>query len=121
MNLVTSNGAVAERAIGRRQRPRQACDLVVECKAAGGEWQRAILRDVSATGFRLVHRQLDIAGVVLWLRIAGLEPLPARMRWRKGRSVGCEFLAPLDPRTERRLRAIVSAAPRRPHPLWRNA
>lgn len=97
-----------EQLIGRRVRPRTACNVVVEIKDGASDWQRAFLADMSATGFRLTQLTSEPTGTSVWLRLPRLEPLAARIRWRRAGAVGCEFLSPLDMDLEARLKRLVA-------------
>ena len=102
-----------ERLIGRRASQRSSCDLVVEFKDGGSVWKRALLKDISATGFRLARIGPPPAGKSLWLRPAGMDPLPAKIRWTTDGEVGCEFLYPLGEKTEGAIRQLGAQADRR--------
>ena len=53
--------------------------------------------DLSTTGFRAAtHLQL-MEGSDVWLKLAGLESLHARVVWMRGHLLGCEFVRPLHP------------------------
>lgn len=94
--------------IGRRVAVRTRCDLVVEIKDSLGEWRRAQLRDFSATGCRMSRFGALPSGNSLWLRPQGMEPIPAKVRWRTDGSLGCEFLYPLDESTESALKQLIA-------------
>ncbi|HEU4650511.1 MAG TPA: PilZ domain-containing protein [Croceibacterium sp.] len=82
--------------IGRRAHARVACEFGVDVKHSAGDWQRALLRDISLTGFMLVVPDGMLPCESLWLRLPEIGPVPARLRWRKGAVVGCEFLYALE-------------------------
>lgn len=101
--------------IGRRRLPRTKCDWVVEIKDGATHWHRAQLSDLSAAGFRLARVGFVPSGNSLWLRTGETELLPAKVRWKAGQAVGCEFLYPLDKETHARIQqlvGVVSAEPR---------
>ncbi|GGE00385.1 hypothetical protein GCM10011515_20240 [Tsuneonella deserti] len=100
--------------IGRRLAPRTQCELVVDVKGGGDNWGHALLCDISASGFRIAHLSFAAVGNSLWLRIPGMEPFPAKIRWKGSSSVGCEFLYPLSREKE----AEVIAAIARPASSW---
>lgn len=124
----TASHAV-EREIGRRIAPRTRCELIVEISDGASGWQRALLTDFSTTGFRLAHVRGSVGGASLWLRPEGLQPVAAKIRWRGGAAVGCQFLYPIGDAVEaafkdlaRQARAappafVVSAAGMRPPAL----
>ncbi|MGX7895042.1 PilZ domain-containing protein [Tsuneonella sp. HG222] len=88
--------------------PRTMCSLMVEFKGGAQPWRRAMLADLSTTGFRLTGiRQLEDFGS-LWMRPCGMDPLAAKIRWASDHAVGCEFLYPLDVVTEAALRELVA-------------
>lgn len=98
-----------ERLVGRRVRSRTRCNLVVEVRVAGREWERALLVDLSSGGFGLTWSALPRDGDSLWLRISDHPPIAARVRWKRGDAAGCEFLDPLDNELEATLWQLVEA------------
>ena len=110
MTLPTPARPDPELALGRRQASRLSCTLGVEIKQSATAWQRALLRDVSATGFKAVAPTQSAGSDSLWLRLPGLDPLAASVRWRDGAVIGCRFLYPLDRPTLDRIEAILERA-----------
>jgi hypothetical protein len=53
------------------------------------------LTDLSETGFRLGFAARYRAQEPLRIRIAGLAPLTAHIRWTAGKQLGCAFDKPL--------------------------
>jgi hypothetical protein len=57
--------------------------------------RRLKVSDLSATGCRFQ----EVAGlgpnVEIWVKLAGLLPMRARVMWQKGDHAGCEFMDPL--------------------------
>lgn len=96
--------SVPDRGIGRRIAPRTACNVMIEFKDGASQWHRALLADLSATGFRLTGMRPGFDRPNIWLRPAGGEPMPAKVRWCREGSIGCEFLYPLDQHSEAALR-----------------
>lgn len=107
---MTSMPIDTELMIGRRAHARVACEFGVEVKHSAGEWQRAMLRDISMTGFMLVVADGTLPGESLWLRLPAIGPVPARVRWRKGAVAGCEFLYALEPTALAQLERQVARA-----------
>lgn len=95
-----------EQVIGRRASRRVACSSVVEIRHAGGEWIRAQLKDLSETGCRLTRAGNPATGGSLWLRLGGLDPIAARVRWTAADAFGCEFLLPLPEAARDELRRL---------------
>lgn len=55
------------------------------------------VRDLSTDGFRVAtHLQLE-NGTDVWLRLPGLEPIHAKVKWSEGHQVGCAFERALHP------------------------
>lgn len=53
--------------------------------------------DLSTHGFRIdTHLNMQI-GTQIWLRLPGLESVPAHVAWVRGHSAGCAFDRPLHP------------------------
>jgi hypothetical protein len=50
---------------------------------------------MSRSGFRIAWSPRFKPGAKLWIRITGLQPLSATIRWQNQSGVGCEFSAPL--------------------------
>ena len=101
--------------IGRRVAPRTRCDLVVDIRD-GTRTVRALMSDFSTTGFRLGHVRGDLAGSSLWLCPDGMQPLAAKIRWRSGGTLGCQFLYPLSDIVEAELKGLVEVS-RSPQPV----
>lgn len=65
--------------------------LLCEVRQGTGPWQRVRLEDISPSGFRIAWMPTIHADRPLRIRIPGIQLLNAHVRWRQGRSVGCEF------------------------------
>lgn len=53
--------------------------------------------DLSTHGFRLdTHLNMPV-GTPIWLRLPGLEAVPAKVAWVQGHCAGCAFERPLHP------------------------
>jgi hypothetical protein len=55
------------------------------------------VKDLSRSGFRIEAEERLPMNSVVWLKIAHLEPLMARVVWCDRLSAGCQFAAPLHP------------------------
>jgi hypothetical protein len=71
--------------------------LTVRCDVRQGcePWAKIVLMDMSRTGFRIAWSPRYKPGAKLWIRIPGLQPLSATIRWQSQSGVGCEFSSPL--------------------------
>lgn len=71
--------------------------LCLNCEVRQGTraWQRAVLEDLSPTGFRISGLTHPDPAKLLSIRIPGMQLLSAKIRWNTGVVVGCEFTAPL--------------------------
>ena len=81
------------------QQSRKSERVPVEFPAAlrqrGASGVSVQIMDLSTDGFR-VATHLELApGTDVWLRLPGLEPCHARVRWSDGPYVGCAFDRPL--------------------------
>lgn len=56
-----------------------------------------VVKDLSRTGFRIESDEKLPMDTVVWLKVAHLEPLMARVVWADRLSAGCQFAAPLHP------------------------
>ena len=72
-------------------------ELCLRCEVRQGSraWKLIRLEDLSQAGFRIAWLPEASVGQTLKIRIPGLEPLSADVRWVRGKTVGCEFTAPL--------------------------
>ena len=87
---------------------------MIEFKDGGSQWHRALLADLSTTGFRLTGMRPGFDRPNIWLRPSGGEPMPAKVRWSREGSIGCEFLYPLDQHAEAALRErLAQSEPKR--------
>lgn len=70
---------------------------MIRCKVRQGSraWKRVRLEDISVTGFRIAAYPECCPEVALRIEIPGLHLLSARICWKKGEHVGCEFAQPL--------------------------
>lgn len=71
--------------------------LIVQCEVRHGcePWNKVVLRDLSRTGFRIAWTPCHKPGAKMWIRIPGLQPLSATIRWQNQAGIGCEFSTPL--------------------------
>ena len=79
-----------------RVAPRRA-ELSIRCEVRQGTrpWRLARLIDLSPTGFQLAWLPEYDASEPVKIRIPGIEPLTAQIRWTRGKRIGCEFASPL--------------------------
>jgi hypothetical protein len=56
---------------------------------------KVVLMDLSRTGFRIAWSPRYKPGAKLWIRLTGLQPLSATIRWQGQSGIGCEFTSPL--------------------------
>jgi hypothetical protein len=82
-------------ALNGRRGDRVALEIITEIKLGFGQWQKTRLSDLSATGFRIGWLPNGGQGAEVRLRIPGMEPLLAYVRWRDNTGMGCEFARPL--------------------------
>lgn len=78
-----------------RSNPRASLCLLCEVRQGTRAWQRVVLEDLSATGFRIAGLADPLFDKSLSIRIPGLQLLSAQLRWQEGNMVGCVFTAPL--------------------------
>ena len=69
--------------------------LTCQLRIGSGPWRPATMVDLSRSGFRIAWLPSGNAGRPLWVRIPGLEAMPATIRWRDLGGVGCQFERPL--------------------------
>ena len=79
----------------RREDARAALEIVTDVRVGYGPWQKARLSDVSATGFRIGWMPRAGEGNEVTIRLPGIEPLRATVRWKNGNAIGCQFARPL--------------------------
>ena len=74
---------------------RKTISLDCEVRQGTRPWKRALLEDLSRTGFRIAWLPATSPHVPLRVRIPGMQVLTAQVRWKDNEAVGCEFAAPL--------------------------
>ncbi len=74
---------------------RAALSILCEARQGMQPWQRVRLNDLSPRGFQVSWRMPVNPRQVLRLRIPGMTPLSAHIRWHDKKVLGCEFEAPL--------------------------
>lgn len=82
----------------RTQKPRQErapFGVVCEARQGARPWQRVVLNNLSAEGFRLSGLEHTCHSMPVKVRIPGLQVLSATIRWHRGPEMGCKFSAPL--------------------------
>lgn len=82
--------------MGRRAHRRVTLGVAVEVRDPAGDWVPAVLANLGPAGFKLQIRADHLPNGCFWLRVPDMAPLAARVRWRSGSAVGCQFLLPLD-------------------------
>jgi hypothetical protein len=81
----------------KRAAPRVEVAMDAGLRKSGGSAIPIRLMDLSTHGFRTeTHLYLD-PGDIVWVRLPGLESMPAIVKWAKGSLVGCAFERPLHP------------------------
>ncbi|MDB5705983.1 MAG: PilZ protein [Sphingomonas bacterium] len=79
----------------RRDRVRFALKLAVSVRLPGQRRSPARLVDLSAGGCRILAPMRLAAGMSLWLKMAGLDPLYCHVVWAHDRFAGVRFAVPL--------------------------
>ena len=64
-------------------------------RIASGPWKPGRIDDLSPQGFRIGWVPQCAIGRRLWVRLPGLEAVPATVRWKSNGGAGCEFDRPL--------------------------
>lgn len=85
-----------QRLLEHRKEPR--VDLCVDgptLREAGGTAAPVRLLDLSRHGFRTEWPYRLEKGRRIWLKIPGLEAMPATVAWEANYTIGCKFDAPL--------------------------
>lgn len=79
----------------RRFPDRAALSLVCSVRQGVQPWRALVIEDVSQSGFRIVGKAQVDPEAPLHIRLPGIQPLSASVRWISGEEAGCEFDAPL--------------------------
>lgn len=79
----------------RRANHRLGLNVPCEVREGCEPWTKVILTDLSRTGFRMAWQARFREDDKIWVRIPGLAPLSAVVRWRNNTGLGCEFSSPL--------------------------
>jgi hypothetical protein len=69
--------------------------------------QPIIVKDLSSEGFAAICEEKVAIGTRFWLQFPGQHDLPAEVKWRRGKFIGCEFEHGLSVRT---VLAILASA-----------
>jgi hypothetical protein len=69
--------------------------LICDVRQGTRPWKRARLEDISPEGFRIAWLPGCHEDTPLRIRIPGMEVLSAKIRWKRGDGVGCQFSSPL--------------------------
>lgn len=69
--------------------------LLCEIRQGTRPWIKARLEDISPQGFRIAWLPHCSPDLPLRIRIPGMQPLKAVIRWYEGKAVGCAFAEPL--------------------------
>lgn len=80
-----------------RTATRHDVSIVAVLRRQGQSRFEARIEDLSETGFRVgSHFDMPVDSMV-FLTLPGLAPVPARVAWSSGSSLGCQFHTPLHP------------------------
>jgi hypothetical protein len=79
----------------RRANQRLGLSLYCEVRQGCEPWARVLLTDLSRSGFRVSMLPRSKPDAKVWIRIPGLQPLSASIRWQNQAGIGCEFTTPL--------------------------
>jgi len=80
-----------------RRDTRTMVALTCQLRIGGGAWRPGSLVDLSCSGFRIAWLPSCGPGKPIWVKIPGLEAMPAKVRWQDLGGVGCQFDRPLNP------------------------
>ena len=92
-----------------REDERTAVQIIADVKIGFAQWQMARLHHLSVSGFRMGPMRQGAGGSEVRIRIPGLEPLTAAVRWRNKTGLGCEFARPLNPYVLDHILRVVSS------------
>lgn len=81
----------------KRSNDRIRLSLMGELRWGTNPWGRVMLEDLSTGGFRAQWRPMCPVGTAVSVKLAGLSPLRATLRWKNNDYIGCEFDNPLYP------------------------
>ncbi len=85
---IVGDAAQQSRRYGAR---RETVTLYCDVRQGSYGWNRVRLTELSQTGFRLEYAAKYNLSDPLRIRIAGLAPLTANIRWTASGQMGCEF------------------------------
>jgi hypothetical protein len=89
--------ATAEGGQSERNSTRLPVAMKAEMRRPGGWGVGAKIADLSTHGCKVeTHLELQ-EGSIVWIRLPGLEPTPAKVAWVRGYEIGCAFERPLHP------------------------
>ena len=92
--LATDNGC-AQGSRQSRKSQRVPVEFPAGLRQRGASGVSVQIMDLSTDGFRVsTHLEL-LPGTDVWLRLPGLEPCHARVKWSDGPYIGCAFERPL--------------------------
>jgi hypothetical protein len=74
---------------------RRVLNINASIRDAGSPLRRLAVSDLSVSGCRLQDSAGLTENTQVWLKLAGLLPMRARVMWQKGDQAGCEFIDPL--------------------------
>ena len=80
---------------GRRGEKRRRLDLPCRVRLGSSPWRPARIFDLSTKGVLVSWQPQCTVGQTLWVRLPGLEAMPATVRWKDMSGVGCELDRPL--------------------------
>lgn len=80
-----------------RKAERSEVSMGAGLRRPGAKKVRVDLLDISTNGFRMESFDTFPVESHVWLTLPGLEAQCARVAWRQGDEVGCEFATPLHP------------------------
>jgi len=80
---------------GARGTDRKPVTLRAQLREIAGKPLAVDVLNLSREGFQIAHHRAFHIGTQIWMKLPGLESLPAKVKWSDGTKMGCQFATPL--------------------------
>ncbi|MDB5699279.1 MAG: hypothetical protein JWN69_2083 [Alphaproteobacteria bacterium] len=81
----------------KREAERVKLDIEVEFRKSGYHKSTMDLQDLSRSGCKVELVDRVLPGETIWIKLPGLDSIPARVAWSRDWIAGLEFSTPLHP------------------------